>query len=140
MSKKRNKAKKQGTFFVRFMAVIWSLIIVIALIDVYRINNYNRYRYYDPEYTIREIIASRYISVYDEMLNVSSRSKTIDTHHEYSELMAIKNYIGAKGQYKIYEENNMPEKAAYYKAIMDEAEKGFGKLDFAIDEIDKMFE
>jgi len=137
---KKYKVKKHGNFFVRFMAVIWSIIIVVFLIDIYKINHYDRYRYSDAEYTIHEITAKRYATVYDRALSIATKGRDVEEHHEYDELIAMKDYIGASGQYKLYEENNMPEQASYYKNKMESAKNGFGDLSFAVEEIDGMFE
>jgi len=124
--------------FGRIMAIVWSIMAIILAANIVRFLTYESNYVSDPEYTVKEVISQRYGTIYNTVMNDVDGNIDSAEHSEFRELVAIMHYTQAAGQYRIYKENDMPDRAAYYKEKMDNAVPNLGKLDFTKDEIDEM--
>lgn len=136
MRAKKNKRKKNP--FATVMAICWTAILVCLTINLYNIINVDDDYYSDAEYTLDYVEKEKYAELYSRMSSNYGNGLDVEKYSEYKELLAISEYVEAAGQYKMYKDNGMTEYADYYKAKMEKAKEGFGKLDFADEEVNEM--
>ena len=131
----KNKGKR---ILAVLLGIIWGIMVVIAAYDVIEIYTYNPFYVSGADYTAKKVLSKDYGGIYYSIHNDITQDFDFEERSEYKELKAIHDYIEAAAQYRMYSENSLPDKAAYYKAKMDEAKNGFGELDFTVKDIDIM--
>ena len=135
---KKTPVNKGKRILAVLLGIIWGILVVIAAYDVIEIYTYNPYYVSAADYTAKKILSKDYGRIYSTIQSDVIENFDFEEHPEYKELKAMHDYIEAAAQYRMYSENGLPDKAAYYKEKMDKAQTGFGKLDFTVKDIDRM--
>ena len=120
------------------LGVIWGIMLVLYVRSIYGIFHYDQtYNYYsDPTYSVDEAVVGNYGAIYSRIDNMIESRSDFDLHTEYSELVAIHDYLEAAVHHRMYSENGLDDLAAKNLARMDEARSRMGGLDFVADDID----
>lgn len=138
MRKSENKKRKSRYKLPVFLGIIWAIMLIVYCVSVYKIFHYDSVPYYsNPEYLMGDVTLKQYGNIYQRVDDMLSSNLTAEELPEYTELVAIHDYIEAAGLYRIYSENGLDELADRNKERMESAKAGFGKLSFAIEEIDE---
>lgn len=133
-----SKTVKKSKFAV-IIGIIWGIVFAVAIIGViYIFTGYRIRSYSNPKYVLERLAYREYGDVYERLLSVMEYDYEIETREEYTEMMALKDYIEAAGTYTLFAEENDTERAMKAKERMDEAYSRLGLLSFTKEDIDEI--
>ena len=133
-----NKAGKKSRFAV-IIGIIWGIAFAAVIVGViYIFTGYEVTNYHKPEYIFNEIAYGKYGAAYERVFSEMEYEPDIESREDYTELIAMKDYIEAAGSYVIFLEENDTDRAATAKEKIDNAYSRLGSLSFVKEEIDEI--
>lgn len=119
--------KKQISISGILIIILSILFVFLLLMGITRLKEeFRGYTKYDEQSFASDLKYQDYVSILRKTAqNEAQGAKSNEILEEY---YALGHYYEAAVHYKIYKDSNYTEKAAAYKAVMDEEEKKMGQL------------
>lgn len=132
------KQNKNSSFPV-IMGIIWGIIISMSVWITVSILTYEIEPYRSNDLLLNSICSEAYGKLYNSLSYDLKDGLSVKKNPEYKEMIATAGYIEAAGQYRMYKENNMESKAAYYEKKMQDYRSDMGRLGYLTEKIVKYF-
>ncbi len=130
---------KRNTVFAIVLGIVWGVLIVLYTRCIYSIYNYKEEVYHPKiDYIADEVLKEQYGSLYSRMDSIMRDGVNRHDNPEYTELIAVHDYLEAAALYRMYKENGLKVEADRYLERMNAAKVRLGELDFSAGEMDGM--
>ena len=137
MKNTENKAIRFGAIL---LGAIWGVMLFLYGVNLVKIFNYKPTVYTgNYNYIAESVLSGDYGSLYLRMQNFAEDDGDLKKNPEYTELMAVHDYLEAAALLKMYKERGIDDLAKKYEIRLEEAKDGLEHLALCTEYIDEKF-